>query len=114
MSNSVVDDRPSVVPRTIMVTGASRGIGRAIALSLAEQGHSLILTARSVDGGAKFSGTSVNDPLTGIDLTGSVADVAQACQALGSSHPMTSARTARMNGSRSRALMGNSTIGMIL
>jgi NAD(P)-dependent dehydrogenase (short-subunit alcohol dehydrogenase family) len=67
-----------------MVTGASRGIGRAIALALAAQGHSLILTARSVDGGAKFSGTSMNDPLTGIELTGSVADVAQACQALGS------------------------------
>jgi NAD(P)-dependent dehydrogenase (short-subunit alcohol dehydrogenase family) len=75
---------PSVAPRVIMVTGASRGIGRAIALALAAQGHSLILTARSVDGGAKFSGTSMNDPLTGIELTGSVADVAQACQALGS------------------------------
>ena len=75
---------PRTVPRVIMVTGASRGIGRAIALALAAQGHSLILTARSVDGGAKFSGTSMNDPLTGIELTGSVADVAQACQALGS------------------------------
>ena len=53
-----------------MVTGASRGIGRAIALSLAEQGHSLILTARSLDGGAKFSGTSLNDPLAGMDLSG--------------------------------------------
>jgi len=83
MSNSVVDDRPSVVPRTIMVTGASRGIGRAIALSLAEQGHSLILTARSVEGGAKFSGTSLNDPLAGAELSGSVAEVAKTCQALG-------------------------------
>ena len=75
---------PRTVPRVIMVTGASRGIGRAIALALAAQGHSLILTARSVDGGAKFSGTSMNDPLTGMELSGSVADVAQACQALGS------------------------------
>ena len=66
-----------------MVTGASRGIGRAIALSLAEQGHSLVLTARSVDGGAKFSGTSLNDPLAGMDLSGSVADVARECQKLG-------------------------------
>ena len=66
-----------------MVTGASRGIGRAIALSLAEQGHSLVLTARSVDGGAKFSGTSLNDPLAGVDLSGSVADVARECQKLG-------------------------------
>ena len=88
MADLRASNLPSVVPRTvprvIMVTGASRGIGRAIALALAAQGHSLILTARSVDGGAKFSGTSLNDPLTGIDLTGSVADVAQACQALGS------------------------------
>ena len=75
---------PRVVPRVVMVTGASRGIGRAIALALAAQGHSLILTARSVDGGAKFSGTSLNDPLTGMELSGSVADVAQACQKLGS------------------------------
>jgi len=88
MADLRASNLPSVVPRTvprvIMVTGASRGIGRAIALALAAQGHSLILTARSVDGGAKFSGTSLNDPLTGIELTGSVADVAQACQALGS------------------------------
>lgn len=88
MADLRASNLPSVVPRTvprvIMVTGASRGIGRAIALALAAQGHSLILTARSVDGGAKFSGTSMNDPLTGIDLTGSVADVAQACQVLGS------------------------------
>ena len=88
MADLRASNLPSVVPRTvprvIMVTGASRGIGRAIALALAAQGHSLILTARSVDGGAKFSGTSMNDPLTGIELTGSVADVAQACQALGS------------------------------
>ena len=83
-ANNLASIVPSVAPRVIMVTGASRGIGRAIALALAAQGHSLILTARSVDGGAKFSGTSMNDPLTGIDLTGSVADVAQACQALGS------------------------------
>jgi len=83
-ANNLASIVPSVVPRVIMVTGASRGIGRAIALALAAQGHSLILTARSVDGGAKFSGTSLNDPLTGIELTGSVADVAQACQELGS------------------------------
>lgn len=87
MSNSVADARstavPRTVPRVVMVTGASRGIGRAIALSLAEQGHSLILTARSVDGGAKFSGTSLNDPLAGAELSGSVAEVANDCQALG-------------------------------
>lgn len=88
MNSSVADARshevPRSVPRVIMVTGASRGIGRAIALSLAEQGHSLILTARSVNGGAKFSGTSMNDPLAGVELSGSVTDVAYECQQLGS------------------------------
>ena len=82
-ANKLASVVPRVVPRVVMVTGASRGIGRAIALSLAEQGHSLILTARSVDGGAKFSGTSLNDPLTGMELSGSVAEVAKDCQALG-------------------------------
>ena len=82
-ANKLASVAPRVVPRVVMVTGASRGIGRAIALSLAEQGHSLILTARSVDGGAKFSGTSLNDPLAGAELSGSVAEVAKDCQALG-------------------------------
>ena len=83
VADALVHGAPGVVPRVVMVTGASRGIGRAIALSLAEQGHSLVLTARSVDGGAKFSGTSLNDPLAGMDLSGSVADVARECQKLG-------------------------------
>lgn len=40
--------------RTAMVTGASRGLGRAIALGLADAGASLILAARDVD---KLEGT---------------------------------------------------------
>lgn len=69
--------------RVVMVTGASRGIGKAVAMALAEQGHHLILTARSLDGGATFSGTTVDDPLAGQGLSGSVSEVALQCRSLG-------------------------------
>lgn len=69
-------------PRVVMVTGASRGIGRATALALAERGHHLVLTARNVSGGARFDGTSVNDPLAGVSLSGSVEEVAAECRAV--------------------------------
>lgn len=66
-----------------MITGASRGIGRSIALAAARAGHDLVLTARSIDGGARFEGTSQTDPLAGLALSGSVHDVAEQCRALG-------------------------------
>ena len=66
--------------RVEMITGASRGIGRATALALAARGHDLILTARSSTGGARFDGTTVGDPLAGVPLSGSVDEVAEQCR----------------------------------
>lgn len=66
--------------RVVMVTGASRGIGRETAIALARRGHSLVLTARSVDGGARFEGTTLDDPLAGAPLAGTVSEVADECR----------------------------------
>ncbi|MER7002822.1 SDR family oxidoreductase [Dactylosporangium sp. NPDC000555] len=42
--------------RTALITGASRGIGRGIALSLAQQGYGLTVTSRSESGIATLAG----------------------------------------------------------
>ena len=64
----------------VMITGASRGIGRAVAIDLASRGYDLVLTARSVDGGATFDGTSRLDDLAGVPLSGSIAETAEECR----------------------------------
>lgn len=39
----------SQTPKTVMITGVSRGLGRALALELARRGHTIIGCARTQD-----------------------------------------------------------------
>lgn len=66
-----------------MVTGASRGIGRATAIELAVRGFDLVITARSVQGGTTFEGTRANDPEAGVALPGTLEETADECRRAG-------------------------------
>lgn len=64
--------------RTVLVTGASRGIGRATAIAFAEAGFDVAITARTVVDGDP---TALTDD--GKVLPGSLASTAAAIEALG-------------------------------
>ncbi len=60
-------------PRTAFVTGASRGIGRAVAVALAQQGHKVAFCYSSDDAGAKDTQAAIE--AVGADALAIRADV---------------------------------------
>lgn len=66
---------PSLKGKTLIVTGASRGIGRALALALAGRGAQLVLAARSE---ARLAATSREAETKGVRVRYHAGDVASA------------------------------------
>lgn len=63
--------------KTALVTGAGRGVGRAIALAFAAAGADLVLIARSTD---ELSSTAIECQATGVNVVAETVDLAEAPQ----------------------------------
>ena len=73
-----------VLRRVALVTGASRGIGKATAIALAHNGFNLVVTARSLTSASSvFEGTTRNDPDAGAVLAGGLSETVGAIEAAG-------------------------------
>ncbi|MFJ1256662.1 SDR family NAD(P)-dependent oxidoreductase [Cupriavidus sp. CuC1] len=73
MTNSTKDAMFNLKGKTAVVTGASRGIGRNVALRLAEAGADLILWGRDIEGlrntAAEIEGLGANAATHALDVT---------------------------------------------
>lgn len=60
--------------KVALVTGATRGIGRAIALALGQQGHTVVGTATTAEGAERISAAFVEAGIKGKGIVLNVAD----------------------------------------
>ncbi|MBK7092661.1 MAG: SDR family NAD(P)-dependent oxidoreductase [bacterium] len=64
----------SLIGKTALITGAGRGVGRAIALKFAEAGADLVLIARSKD---ELSSTAIECAANGVKVVAETVDLAE-------------------------------------